>query len=343
MLDIMITVFVLALIGLCMIYSLKITDSDSVFDIDRTWLWDFLFSIIVIFVHIPVQFQNKIQDLIGSFAYIGVSYFCMKAAYGIEYSYNNKKDYFKTFWKHKIEKLLLPLIIVCIIDIVRCLIFFEFSELCLIYYDSIYGWIRILFLYYFEFYFLFFVSDKLQIKKIGKYREYLLILLILLQSLMDYILHIGLIKGWDIERIGFIIGIILYHNGDSIKNFILNRFVINLFINFVLTFLLGLMYVKYKGHVILGGFLLRGLLEISFLFLIVIISLKVKNQNYMIKLGNKISYEIYICHPLVFLFLAKLQFVKTSSFFICLTLAVTLVLAYVVSVVSDWWCSILQN
>lgn len=48
---------------------------------DTTFLKGF-WCIIVVLVHVPVAYQNRIQDILGSFAYVGVTFFLWRALTG---------------------------------------------------------------------------------------------------------------------------------------------------------------------------------------------------------------------------------------------------------------------
>ena len=331
MVDMIITGLTIIAIGLSAIYGFKIENSSSIFDIDRTYAFDFLFSIIIIFVHVPSLFQNAIQDLIGSFAYVGVSFFCMKAAYGVKYSYSHKRDYLKRFWKSRLFKICIPLLIVAMVDFIRCFLFENFSDFCLIQYDSIYGWIRVLLLFYVEFYLIYTITDKLRCPSLIKYRDVLLSVLIILQSIVDYSCHLNLIQGWYIERIGFVLGIVLFNHGDAIKFYIKEKYNLKLIGNLVITLVLGLLYIKFKHYGFVGEYLLRGFLELSFLILIVSVMQILKFDNRITQIGGGISYGIYICHPLVFTILSNCFRTVSSGLFIVLTVICTLCLAYIVT------------
>lgn len=56
----------------------------SFFNLTNTTAMRGFWCIIVILVHIPAVYQNRIQDLMGSFAYIGVTFFFMTSAYGLK-------------------------------------------------------------------------------------------------------------------------------------------------------------------------------------------------------------------------------------------------------------------
>lgn len=343
MADMLITIFVIVLVGLSILYKFKIEDSNSVLDIDRTYAYDFLFSIVIIFVHIPIQFQNTIQDYIGSFAYIGVSFFCMKAAYGVKYSYSHKHDYLRGFWITRLSKIIVPLMIVIFIDFIRCYVIRNFTDLCLIHYDSIYGWIRVLILFYVEFYLIYLLTDNIGNHLLIKYRDLFLSILIVVQSVIDFSWHFNLVQGWNIERIGFVVGIILFNYGEKIREFFQKEYNLILIVNFALTITIGALYIKFKQFGFVGGDLLRGVLEISFLLLVVCITQKFRFDNCITKIMGGISYGIYICHPLIFLGLVNVFRDASSGMFVALTIVLVLIIAYIVCSVAEWINNILNR
>lgn len=65
---------VLLFMAFILIYKAKLTkDTSHFFNLTNTTAMRGFWCIIVILVHIPAVYQNRIQDLMGSFAYIGVT------------------------------------------------------------------------------------------------------------------------------------------------------------------------------------------------------------------------------------------------------------------------------
>ncbi len=77
---------VLLFMAFILIYKAKLTkDTSHFFNLTaNTTAMRGFWCIIVILVHIPAVYQNRIQDLMGSFAYIGVTFFFMTSAYGLK-------------------------------------------------------------------------------------------------------------------------------------------------------------------------------------------------------------------------------------------------------------------
>lgn len=97
----------------------SIQEADSYFfSKDYTTVLKGLCCIIVVFVHVPTGFQNTVQDLVGSFAYICVTIFFMLSAYGLRYSFENKEEYSRTFLKNRVLSLVIPYCISCVVKVI---------------------------------------------------------------------------------------------------------------------------------------------------------------------------------------------------------------------------------
>lgn len=124
-------------------------DKDSFFDTHDTLMLRGLFCIIVVLVHVPASYQNRIQDMIGSFAYIGVTFFFMTSAYGLKWSTLHKKNYLHHFWRKRLPAILLPQLLANVISAcINVASGEQVSFLTFIYVDS---WVRILLLFYLVF------------------------------------------------------------------------------------------------------------------------------------------------------------------------------------------------
>ena len=113
-------------------------------------------SIVVVLVHIPQTYQNKIQDIIGSFGYIGVTFFFLTSAFGLKNKICKKDNYLKMFWKKRLPKLLLPMLLVNIID--TFLIFLEGETITLFSLIKMNNWVKVLLIHYFVFWVIYYVS-----------------------------------------------------------------------------------------------------------------------------------------------------------------------------------------
>ena len=92
-------------------------DSAHFFDIDNTNAMRGFWCLIVILVHIPAAYQNPIQDMLGSFAYIGVTFFFMTSAYGLSLAQKKNPNSIYSFWRRRLPKLLIPCLVVNVVGL----------------------------------------------------------------------------------------------------------------------------------------------------------------------------------------------------------------------------------
>ena len=136
-------------------------DKDSIMSLNDTNFLRGFWSIIVVLVHIPAAYQNRLQDMIGSFAYIGVTFFFMTSAYGLKYSMMHKEGYMEQFWRRRLPAILLPALIANAFVVVMQAIDSDFRELSFIDFVNINAWVKVLLLYYVAFWLIYHIAPKL--------------------------------------------------------------------------------------------------------------------------------------------------------------------------------------
>lgn len=136
-------------------------DKDSIMSLNDTNFLRGFWCIIVVLVHIPAAYQNRLQDMIGSFAYIGVTFFFMTSAYGLKYNMMHKEGYMEHFWRRRLPAILLPALIANAFVVVMQAIDSDFRELSFIDFANINAWVKVLLLYYVVFWLIYHVAPKL--------------------------------------------------------------------------------------------------------------------------------------------------------------------------------------
>lgn len=105
------------IIMVCMVIFLTLTlfcgaelqpGNEHFFDKANTSAMRGFWSLIVVLVHTPLLYQNKIQDILGSFAYVGVTFFFMTSAFGLKLNVSKSMNSIKVFWKRRLLRLLVP-------------------------------------------------------------------------------------------------------------------------------------------------------------------------------------------------------------------------------------------
>ena len=143
-------IFLLFYVAIAFVGLRKRTEEDTYFGVDDTNVLKGLWCIIIVLVHVPDAYQNRIQDLIGSFAYIGVTFFFMTSAYGLIYGIEHKENYLHNFWRKRLPKLLIPAFLINVLSVLNSTLLGgnDFNPLSLIYINK---WVLVLLLFYFAF------------------------------------------------------------------------------------------------------------------------------------------------------------------------------------------------
>lgn len=109
MIDVAITGIILFLYLVVALYGVsRDSDGNRFMNLDYTNTIKGLCCIVVVFVHILPAYQNKLQDAMGSFAYIAVTLFMLFSAYGLAYGDRHKESYFNKFFSHRFLVVLIP-------------------------------------------------------------------------------------------------------------------------------------------------------------------------------------------------------------------------------------------
>jgi len=94
-------------------------DKDALFfSKDYTDVFKGLCCLIVIYVHVKPERGNMLQDAIGSFAYVAVTFFFLVSAYGMLYGLKKKNDYLEKFWRNRLVSLLMPCFLVNVVGFI---------------------------------------------------------------------------------------------------------------------------------------------------------------------------------------------------------------------------------
>ncbi len=299
----------------------KKNGTNSLLDKQDTLFLKCMWSIIIIMVHIPLEYQNKIQDLVGSFAYIGVTFFFLASAYGLKHSINNKKGYLNNFYKRFI-KLIIPMIIIrSLIILLNILIVKHYTFKIGSFVDA---WvIRLIFAYlvFWLFYGLLFKNNQ---KKADLYSS----IIIILYSLLGCIPSLSNIFRWNVEIFGFFLGIVIYNHKDIVRTNVKSVIIVAL-----VSIILGLLYIKYKNVMILGNYLLRIILTVSLNYLSFQIISIIRFGNKVTNCLGKISYETYLIHPGIIAILSKTLTSLNSGLFVVLSIFISLLLAYGINII----------
>lgn len=253
--------------------------------IDYTTTMKGICCIIVILVHVPPAYQNRLQDAIGSFAFISVTMFMLFSGYGIAYGIEHKKNFFSNFsvfLKRRLLAVFLPFIISVAIKWI-----FGFNPL-----SGGTGYVKVILLFYIVTY----VSHKVTKKFEGGIWKWLSITAIICYSIMG---RFGITLGWYVEALGFAYGMLLGGWMKKLTYSLPKRRWHTLALLTLVSGILGVMYLRYKLVPVLGDYILKIALGIALICLGLLATANFSPKNKASTWLGTHSFEIYLYHGFV--------------------------------------------
>lgn len=302
-------------------------NENSFFTKEYTTALKGLAAIVVIFVHVPADYSNVLQDAIGSFGYVAVTFFFLVSSYGMQLAVENKQGYMTTFWKNRLSSLLIPMIIINIVNYGANYLFSGVSRLPLLIKFNEY--VAVLLSYRLWFWCLEIIGNYFRLNR--KTTDLINISGVLLSSLCLYFL--GESTGWCYERLGLVWGVLLYRYFPAMLNWIKRRNLSPKIIFIVASLVLGVLYLKYKYVYFWGAYMLKIVLGVVLLMCLFLWSYRRNFNNRILLFLGGISYEIYLFHT-TFMLLMRDYFAPPAYLFIPVTVVSTIVLAYLIDAVS---------
>ncbi len=281
-----------------------------------------MMCVVIMYVHISNDYTNTVQNIIGSFAYVGVFTFFAISAFGCRTSVERSQSYLNQFWKKRILALFVPAILINIIS-------FGFKVMTLNVYEvrGLYAFNQYIYAIIVA-YLVFWIIWKTKVIPVD-IKDWLVGLICLLFSLVTYLTPIKIFFIWPTESIGFIFGLILYHKKEIITSELKQSHTRKIIILFLLSALLGILYMKYKHVFFLGGWLLRVVLAVVLLLLFSACTMNISFEGRLVQLLGNISYEFYLGHLVVISIVSRLFPKMSSGVFIVTVFVATLILAIV--------------
>lgn len=325
-------VLLIVLCGELLIKAQIMPDSKHFFDLDNTKAMRGFWCIIVVLVHIPSAYQNKVVDIVGSFGYIGVTFFFMTSGYGLTLS-TTKKDIIPCFWRKRLPKLLLTSWIINItFEIINLILFNEAVSFWSI--INIKGWV----LWLIGCYFIFWITQ-IVLKNTQRLKYIVCALLISASSLAIYFMKKeGIVTDtvWVTECYGFIWGLLLALLYTVFVDLVSEKYIKFAVLAAALSLILGVSYLKFKTVFFAGDYLLKIVLGVSITLLILVCNTRIKLGNRVSLFLGSISFEIYLIHGRAFGIIEKLLPDVGSGEFVWISLLGTIALAFLVHFISDW-------
>jgi len=175
-----------------------------------------------------------------------------------------------------------------------------------------------------------------KIKISERSKDYLIVTIIVLLSIVDYFTKLKLVASWPTESIGFALGILIYRRKDKILEICKKYYKRNSVLLVICSLIMGLCYLKYKTVFFYGEYVLKIILSIIILITIMQINVKLNLGNKILNFIGKISYEIYLFQYVSFLFLKLLDIKFTSSVYIIIIFIITFIGSYIIKRIDDY-------
>ena len=328
--DYLIMFVIIAILVFLITYKAKYYEDGNVtfFDFDNTKAMRGIWSLVVILVHIPDIYQNPIQDMIGSFAYVGVTFFFMTSAYGLIGGVYKNPNSINMFWRKRLPKLIIPNYLINIVFALFVVICGEAYDIRNIFYLN--GWV----IWLLGCYVVFWISCKLNRKERNNICTISGSICII--SLLIYCLrNVGIINTstWCPEVIGFIWGILLCSKKGEIKSFMTQKWKSKVFISMFVSLVLGVCYLKFKYITFWGDYILKILLGLAILCFILVLNSKIQIGNAIVGFLGDISYEIYLLHSFVFQIVSAIVPKVSSGYFILISIVLTILISAIIHTV----------
>ncbi len=332
MIDNVIMILTLQFLLFDILYGAQIeSDNQSFFNVKNAQAMRGFWCIIVILVHIPALYQNRIQDMIGSFAYIGVTFFFMTSSYGLSLSLDRNPNSIRFFWCKRLPRLLVISWVVNAFEI-SVDIFVLNKNVIVTRIFAINEWVKWLLACYFFMWISFVVCRGKSIWKV------ITCLMVVASSLYIYFAvangHFNR-PAWTPECYGFVWGIILSSINNRFRAFFLQNWKIKWMLSTVVSLAFGVAYLKYKPVPFTGSYVLKVVLGLAITLFVLISNVKIDYGNKVNLFIGKISFEVYLIHSIVFEVLAAKIPWLSSGLFILLSIVLTVFAATIIHWVSE--------
>lgn len=329
------------LFGTMLLCTVKVTVgkyNESYMTLEQTKILRGIFAMVILFDHIAQHTSDGI--LFKFFMYMGylsVGIFFFLSGYGLTVSYIHKGEiYLSTFFKKRINKLIIPYFVVTVIYIIGRNAIYD--NITIEYLMGImkqgslivsYSWYVVsLFYYYLMFYFA---------CKIAK-KKYLLIVIIMLISMIIYVMscqRLGWGEWWYNSCLCLLIGILWAIYETAIDKWIRDRWLVKTTVVFLMFLLLFLTSLGKILPLYVPKYCVELLCSVCFVYMILMIIQKCKLESYLFTFLGDISYEIYMLQGLMIMFFSDYKKIRMDVVFAGVVIASTFICAYLLHILNE--------
>ncbi|MBR1893095.1 MAG: acyltransferase [Lachnospiraceae bacterium] len=328
MIESVLTLVPLLVLGVILLSGITVSDGpNEIFGFNDCKIMRGFWCIVIIMVHLPAEHGNPIQDAIGSFAYIGVSFFFMTSGYGLTVSREKvpQIEFIRTFWNKRIFKIILT----CLVsNVIIYLIWNHYLKGVLIpsFLVSVNPWVLWLLACYFFFWISNVISGNSRI-----WKSICIVAVLMFSFVIKYLILHGNITDteWTVEVYGFIWGILLASLKSKFTTFFYDKWRIKLSILLITSITLGLTYINYKTMVFYGDYLLKIALGLAITVLLLAANIRVSLGSRLGKFVGAISFEVYLMHMYMFSVIEAVAPSLSSGVYVAVSIFVSVCMAYI--------------
>ncbi|CBK75186.1 Acyltransferase family [Butyrivibrio fibrisolvens 16/4] len=318
-------VLLVVALAILMICCAQIDDNvNHLFDIQNTNAMRGFWCIIVVIGHTPLEYVNKVQDLILCFGYIGITFFFMTSGFGLALSQARDPQQINCFWRKHLPKLVISCWILNIFNAILC--YPSQGQKSFISLFKIDIWVIWLLVCYFFFW----IMHK-AIRKKSILCETMIMICIVAFSVTIYMIKLVnnySFTAWITECYGFIWGILLARYHKKFYDLFIDRWEVKLTISLLVSLVLGIGYICFKPVAFWGDYLLKIILGLSIITFILISNVKISYGNKINQFLARCSFEIYLVHGSAYEVVKILSKERLSSgMFIWMSIIVSVILA----------------
>ena len=330
--DMLITAAVFLALLFLVIYKAKIYPdcNPGFFDLQNSTALRAIWCVVVVMVHIPAEYGNRIQDMAGSFAYIGVTFFFLFSGYGLSTSLLRQGTIQKDFWAKRLVKLLVPQFLINIVALLLRRVALG-EQITFSAFIWVARWLRWLIACYLVFW----CAHKLFAKK--TWANAMIGAMVIGCSLAAYFLkRHGIIVEtiWDTEVYGFFWGILLVVAFPLVQNWGKKHWIPKVAASCIGAMVLGLLYLKCKPVAFWGDYLLKIALGVVIIGVILLLNTRIAIGNRILNKLGSISYEIYLIHSILISVFKRMEPDISSGVFIVLVLSASVILGAIIHAAS---------
>ena len=275
--------------------------------------------LIVVLVHIPAAYQNRAQDMLGSFAYVGVTFFFLTSACGLRLAAVKRPESLKGFWRNRLPKLLVPCLLTNAIGMALRALCGGGIELRMLAWIN--GWVCWLLVCYLIFWACYCFLP-------AKRRDWAVCGLVSVFSLAVYRMKPETTT-WCPEVLGFAWGILLSCRMDRFRGRLSRGWAAKSSALCLLAACLGIAYLRWKEIPFFGDYVLKIALGMAILSFLLALNTKISIGNPVSRTLGAVSFEVYLLHGGVFFALESAFPELNSGVFILMSLLLTIALSLV--------------